>query len=49
VSPRCEEELDTKGVLGTPTNKNPEDSNQVGVEATQYVFLYLPISYDRRC
>jgi hypothetical protein len=32
--------------LGVPTRKNPEDSNLVGVEAMQWVLLYLSTGHD---
>jgi hypothetical protein len=39
----CEQELHTQGFLGVPT----EDSNLAGVEAMQWVPLYLSIGHDR--
>jgi hypothetical protein len=33
-------------VLSVLTGKNPEDSSQVNVEATQWVLLYLSIGHD---
>jgi hypothetical protein len=33
--------------LGVPTGRNPEDSSQASVEATQWVLLYLSLGHDR--
>jgi hypothetical protein len=44
----CQQELHAQGVPGVFTGKNPEDSNVAGVEAIQWVLLYLSMAYDRR-
>jgi hypothetical protein len=36
-----------KGVSSVPTDKNPDDANLAGVEAMQWVLLYLSIRHDR--
>jgi hypothetical protein len=43
----CQQKLNTQGILGVPTGKNPEDSNQVSMEAMQWVHLYLSVGDDR--
>lgn len=43
----CQQELHTQGLLGVPTGKNPENSNQVSMEAMQWACLYLSISHNR--
>jgi hypothetical protein len=43
---RCQQELQTQGCLGVPTGKTPDDSNLAGVEAMQWVLLYLSIGHD---
>jgi hypothetical protein len=45
---RCQQEVHTQRFLGVPTGKNPEDSNLVSREATQWVLHYLSIGDDRR-
>jgi hypothetical protein len=34
--------------LGVPTGKNPEDSSQVSVEATQWVLHYISLGHVRK-
>jgi hypothetical protein len=43
----CEKKLNTQGLSSTPTGRNPEDSYEMSVGATQCVLLYLSIDYDR--
>jgi hypothetical protein len=42
----CHQELNTQVILGVPTGKNPEDSNEASMEAMQWVLLYLSIGDD---
>jgi hypothetical protein len=44
---RCQQKLHTQWFSGVPTGRNPEDSSQASVEATQWVLLYLSIGNSR--
>jgi hypothetical protein len=43
---RCQQKLHTQEILNVSTGKNPEDSNLAGMEAMQWLFLYLSIDHD---